>query len=39
MGSHPDRSWGPAFATAHVAIIMQLAQDRYLLLDRPPKSK
>ncbi len=35
MKHHPDRSWGPAFATAHFAIIMQLAQGRYELLDTP----
>ncbi|HGY90562.1 MAG TPA: hypothetical protein ENK43_05255 [Planctomycetes bacterium] len=37
LGGRTDRTWGPAFVTAHYAIVMQLGRGRYKLLDTPRK--
>ncbi len=34
MKHHADRGWGPSFVTAHYALALMLAQDRFKLLDR-----
>ncbi|MEZ6196723.1 MAG: DUF6288 domain-containing protein [Planctomycetota bacterium] len=34
LQSNSDRSNGPAFITAHYALLLQLGQDRFKLLDR-----
>lgn len=33
LKTHPDRSWGPSFVTAHYLVSMMVGQGRYKILD------